>query len=736
MEEVLKNTFGYDSFRPNQKECIEAFVGGRDVFVMLATGSGKSICYQMPALMTGKTMLVISPLISLMDDQVIALNENGIRAVSLSSESSANIDCWNSASEKEKYQVIYITPERYELMVDVVDRMWARGTLCGIAIDECHCLSEWGHDFRPAYRSLSQIKANNPDLPVMCLTATATLQCQKDIVKHMELVDPLVLRGSFDRKNLTYTFHQKMEMKDDLAPYFKVAKPTIIYVSTKKLTEAMASSISEWFGVKALFYHGGMDAERRKAVHEAFVKEANPCIVATVAFGMGIDKADIRTVIHYGVPKTIEEYYQQTGRAGRDGLPSKCVLFWNAGDLVLMGFYLKGISEETHRTAMRKKIQFMHGILEYKGCKRAYVLKYLGETISECSGCDYCLSKSGDLDHYDPYESEALGLPMRILLNTIAQTGQLYGKAMICSCLRGSRSKKMVQAQMTQLPCHGSGRNYSESFWKQLFQIAEEMKHVLVKMQVRDTAFYTYRLGIVGRLLLDDNFKPLPIIRKTDSVVRIWTSFGEIIQEHQRAYDKLVTFRKGVADEKNIPEQNVLGDMLLHRIARISTSLSLQRLAFLGQKKCAEYGEAIIELFVVKRSGRVVRSNKKVAKSTPKSGKSGKSSSKSSTSTTVDETYKLMQQDDGMSLADIARERSLHVRTIEDHVAKLILDSRISNLGKYVTAEKYNQIVNILSELPDTNFLKPIKEALPSSYSYSEIKWAKAWKSVNAKYIA
>ena len=465
LESVLKETFGYDAFRPNQKEAIKSFLSGRDTFVMLATGNGKSICFQIPPLYLKKMLIVVSPLVSLMQDQVHALKANGIRAEFLGSHQESET-AFKEAIYECKYSIVYITPEKFEGMTEHIAALYEEDMLCGVAFDECHCISEWGHDFRPAYRSVSCLKDICPAIPIMCLTATATIDCQNDIIRTLKLEDPLIVRGSFDRRNLTYAFQDKVCIESDFKCIVERKVPTIVYVSTKKQTEDIAKRIHNAFNIETMFYHGGMLPEDRKKIHEKFIRASCPFIVATVAFGMGIDKPDIRQIVNYGVPKTIEEYYQQTGRAGRDGLSSSCILFWNAGDLMLTEFYLKGITGQ-HRIAIENKINKMQGILRIDGCKRAYLLEYLGEKMDTCSGCDACALNSDD---FPEVQLQPLGKYMRQMLTAMSQTGDMFGSKMLALVIRGSNSKKIRDYKFQNLTCHGSGNAFSEIFWKNVLK--------------------------------------------------------------------------------------------------------------------------------------------------------------------------------------------------------------------------------------------------------------------------
>lgn len=722
INDVLKETFGYDHFRSNQKEAIESFVAGRDTFVMMATGNGKSLCYQIPPLFLKKVLIVVSPLVSLMQDQVLALKANGVRAEYLGSHQTSET-AWQEAVYEYKYSILYITPEKFECMTDTIASMYGDEVLCGVAFDECHCISEWGHDFRPAYRSVACLKELCRDIPIMCLTATATFDCQEDIIRTLKLKNPLIVRGHFDRPNLTYRFVEKGTLEEDFKPFIKNI-PTIVYVNTKKQTVDVAQRISKRYGIPTLSYNGGMSPDNRKKVHETFVKESTPFIVATVAFGMGIDKPDIRQIIHYGVPKTIEEYYQQTGRAGRDGASSTCTLFWNAGDLMLTDFYLKDIQNAAHRSSIQKKIGKMQGILQHKECKRKYMLEYLGETINECSGCDSCADTEVE---QVAVNVQALSSSFRKMLFVMEQTGDMFGANMLISVLRGSLTKKVKEYGFHTLECHGSGREFKDE-WKHLLKIMELVPRLVQLKQVRDTAFYTYRIGSFGKQLLQESCL-IPDISVPPSTMRYLDTFKAYIEEYARDLSELVELRQELAQKNGCPAHHVVQDAHLHAMVETRPT-SNDDLHFLGARKIDAYGQEFLEHFMKQTVGNVNRGIKKA--SSPTRTKSSQTKKPSTPDNTFDLTLQMI--DEGKTLTEIATDRSMNVRTIEDHISKLIDAQKIVDLTPYVSEKTHDVIKEVLFKMNGQAFLKPIKDALPRTVSYHEIKMVKSWMKHNDSY--
>ncbi len=393
MENLLKQYFGYDKFRPMQKEIIQNTLQKRDSLVLMPTGGGKSLCYQIPALKFDGLTLVISPLISLMKDQVDSLKTNGINAEHINSSLTQEeiIDIKKRIQRKE-IKILYIAPERFALEDFIVFLATLQISL--IAIDEAHCISEWGHDFRPDYRNLKFLKTIFPDVPIIALTATATKNVREDILKQLSLKDPRIFISSFNRENLNLIILKKKNTFNKILNLLKKHKDesAIIYCFSRKDSEKIAESL-RCNGFNALPYHAGLSNEIRKQNQELFIKDKVNIIVATIAFGMGIDKPDVRLIVHHTFSKSLEGYYQEIGRAGRDGLSSDCILFYSFGDKRKHEFFINQIAEESVKANVREKLNKMMKYCENKFCRRKYVLEYFGETFSEqnCKGCDVCL---------------------------------------------------------------------------------------------------------------------------------------------------------------------------------------------------------------------------------------------------------------------------------------------------------------------------------------------------------
>ncbi|HEX8923649.1 MAG TPA: RecQ family ATP-dependent DNA helicase, partial [Patescibacteria group bacterium] len=399
MKNLLKNYFGYDSFLPLQEEIITHVMAGKDALVLMPTGGGKSICYQLPAMALSGVTLVISPLIALMKDQVDQLKTNGIAAEFINSSiKSGEIREIQDKVKKGEIKILYVAPER--LPVEAFRDFLGEIKIALIAIDEAHCISEWGHDFRPDYRNLTVLKEMFPKVPVIALTATATDKVRADIMERLNIKKAKVFVSGFNRPNLTYIVKPKNNAYTNLVELLKKyeKKSAIIYCFSRKETEEIAKKLRKE-KIKALPYHAGLASEKRQETQEKFIRDEIEVIVATIAFGMGINKPDVRLVVHYSLPKSVEGYYQETGRAGRDGLPSECVLFYSYADSFKQEFFFKEIENEEERQRARTKLQQMIDYCESDSCRREYLLRYFGEKPeSECQGCDVCLSPKEKID--------------------------------------------------------------------------------------------------------------------------------------------------------------------------------------------------------------------------------------------------------------------------------------------------------------------------------------------------
>ena len=457
-KKILKSVFGYDSFRENQEDVITAIMSGKDVFTSMPTGGGKSLCYQIPGMIFDGLTVVISPLIALMKDQVDDAISKGIPAAFLNSTlKKEEISGIYSRLHKNEIKLLYLSPER--LAVEgYIDRLHAF-KVAFFAIDEAHCLSEWGHDFRPDYLFLSNIRDNFPDVPMAAFTATATHKAQDDIIRLLKLNMPLIVRASFDRKELNYQVRPKTEVLSQISAFVKnhPDEAGIVYRISRKDVEKTASHLKNR-GIKALHYHAGLTKDERTKNQELFNRDEVDVIVATTAFGMGINKNNIRYVIHGDLPKSMEGYYQETGRAGRDGLDSTCVLFFGTGDIAKQNYFIDQIEDPQEQVKCKKNLNSLLRFSTVNVCRRKQILEYFGEAHNgECGNCDVCNNITG--------KAEAT-VDAQKILSAIARTNQGFGINHIIDIVRGADTEKIRSKNHHNLKTFGAGKDKSKKWWR------------------------------------------------------------------------------------------------------------------------------------------------------------------------------------------------------------------------------------------------------------------------------
>src|SRR6186713_487634 len=459
---TLKQHFGYDSFRPLQAEIIQDALAGRDVFALLPTGGGKSLCFQLPALLRDGLTIVVSPLIALMKDQVDALQAAGVAATFLNSSLAAGESKPRLRGlHNGEYRLLYVAPERLVMSGFLEDlKKW---NVSAIAIDEAHCVSEWGHDFRPEYRQISRLRKLLPDVPVMALTATATERVRADIVQHLQLRDPAVFVASFNRPNLTYRVLAKDQPIKQIIDFVRKREDEsgIIYCASRATTERTAEALAGR-GFSARAYHAGLDAAERSRNQEQFLRDDTHIICATIAFGMGINKPNVRWVIHHDLPKNIEGYYQETGRAGRDGLPGDCLLLFSAGDIAKQTHFLDEITDAQEQSVARAQLRQIVHYAESAGCRRTELLEYFGEKfpLDNCGACDNCLEPR------ETYDGTVLAQKFLSCLYRIAQNSSFnVGQNHIIDILVGADTDKMQRWGHDRLTTYGIGKDVPRAQW-------------------------------------------------------------------------------------------------------------------------------------------------------------------------------------------------------------------------------------------------------------------------------
>lgn len=587
--QVLTETFGYSTFRGQQAAIIDAALSGRNTLVLQPTGGGKSLCYQIPALLQDGVAIVVSPLIALMQDQVAALEQLGVNAAFLNST-------LDSRQQQQVYarlasgqiKLLYVAPERV-VQEQTLDRLkQLRVSL--IAVDEAHCVSQWGHDFREDYLLLGQLAEHFPDVPRMALTATATAPARDEIVERLALTNVARFVANFDRPNIRYSVQAKTDARRQLASFLKphAGNAGIVYCMSRNKTE----SIAEWLssqGYNALPYHAGLDASLRAEHQRRFLLEEGVVMVATIAFGMGIDKPDVRFVAHLDLPKSIEAYYQETGRAGRDGLPADAWMVYGLQDVVrLRQMVDDSPANEVHKRRERAKLDALLGWCEVTDCRRQSLLAYFGDTLAgHCGNCDVCLSPPEVFDGAEP---------ARKLLSAVYRTGQRFGAVHVIDVLLGKDTEKIRQHRHSALSVYGIGGDLKQAQWRSILRQLLVLGFLTV-----DTAGY-------GALRLSDSSRPLlrgevdlPLRRDlldTKTTARNKPTAAPVAEADKALWEALRGCRKTLADENNVPPYVIFHDAtLLQMVAeKPSTPEDLLRLTGVGQKKLERFGDAFLEV--------------------------------------------------------------------------------------------------------------------------------------------
>lgn len=597
IHQTLKTVFGYGAFRPYQEEIVEGLIRGEDAFVLMPTGGGKSLCYQIPALHREGTALVVSPLISLMKDQVDALTANGVAAAfynsTLGESESRHIFAQFHAG---RLKLLYVAPER--LMTDsFIERL--RGLSVSLfAVDEAHCISQWGHDFRPEYVQLGRLRALFPGVPLIALTATADSQTRADIVRQLGLERAPCFVAGFDRPNIRYTVTEKVKPFAQLSAFLRErgeGEPGIVYALSRKRVESVAGRLAE-AGFRAAPYHAGLPDRERRSVQEAFQRDDLQIVVATVAFGMGIDKPNVRFVVHYDLPRNVESYYQETGRAGRDGLPAEALLLFGYGDVMVAKALIEsGGNQEQNRIELHK-LNAMVGLAEALNCRRRVLLGYFGERLADdCGNCDICL---------DPPQRFDATEEARKALSCVYRVGQRFGVGHVIDVLRGSTGERIRQLGHDRLSTYGIGRDLPAESWGSLLR---QLVHLGYLEQ--DLANYSVlKLTEAARPLLRGEQRLIlarPLI-KTAPPKKGAAKKKAPIHDND-LFQTLRALRKRIADREGVPPFVVFGDATLTEMAarRPATAEELLLVSGVGKHKLGKYGHEFLREITGFASGTV-----------------------------------------------------------------------------------------------------------------------------------
>ena len=583
--EVLKNRFGYTTFRDTQEEIIQTVLSGRDAFVLMPTGGGKSLCYQIPALILDGVTVVVSPLIALMKDQVDALRVNGISAAYLNStlaaqEQRAIYDRLRSRDIK----LLYVAPERLFSNDETSLSFLRQVGVAMFAIDEAHCVSQWGHDFRPEYFQLARLKEVFPETPILALTATADQLTRTDIVEKLALVNPRVFISGFNRANIHYFVQSKRGSYDQLIEYLGKhrGESGIVYALSRQSVETLSAHLA-MDGFSAKPYHAGLDREIRERHQESFQKDETEIIVATIAFGMGINKSNVRFVVHMDLPKNIESYYQETGRAGRDGLLSEAVLFYSSGDVAKLKHFATVEDNPEQTRIMLRKLAQMADFCETRSCRRRYLLNYFGEEAPDtCGSCDVCLTE------YQTFDGTIIA---QKALSAVVRLGERFGISYVTDFLRGSKSEK-IRKEHKGLKTYGIGADVSRADWLRY------IKDLVALGYLRQLGDQYPVLGLTG--------KSAAVLKGTATVMLVASQVTKEVVSEIPAYEEVLfvqlkNLRRDIAEKEHVPAHIVFSDATLLELATyLPTSVGeLQRISGFGEVKINRYGELFLQAVAV-----------------------------------------------------------------------------------------------------------------------------------------
>lgn len=735
MRDLLKQRFGYDEFRPHQEEVIRAVLAGQDTLAVMPTGGGKSLCYQIPALIMDGVALVVSPLIALMKDQVDALRANGIAAAFINSTIEPR-EIWRiqQAALRGDIAILYAAPERLALAAFQEFLSALRVSL--VAVDEAHCISEWGHDFRPDYRELSALRRSLPQVPFIALTATATAQVRADIIAQLGLHNPAQFVAGFNRANLYYEVRPKRDSVDAIAGLLRKhpGESAIIYCFSRKETEEIAERLRDE-GFSALPYHAGLADDARRRAQERFIRDEVPIITATIAFGMGIDKPDVRLVVHQTLPKSIEGYYQETGRAGRDGLPSDCVLLYSYGDKVKQDFFIDRVEDEAERLAARQKLAKVIDYCQLTACRRRYLLDYFGDASAapECDGCDNCLA---DMEEFDATQIA------KKIITAVIRTGQRFGIGYVANVLRGSKDKRVLGNGHHELGVYGIAEDYSASEIRDIAALLTE-RDLLYKNSAEYATLGATPAG--WEFARGEDALTLSRPRREEAAAPAAPRRAGVRDAppdfDADLFGELRALRARIAAERGMPPYIVFGDVTLQQMAHYipQSRESLSGIHGVGAMKLEQYGDDFLDEI------RAYAAPHGLADTTPQGwqarqlrpsggqrqlvggGERRQSGGVARKTSTAEQTRQLLAQ--GLTIVQAAERRGLTTMTITNHIDRLIAEGAAIDLRPHLPPDAV--VREIAAEFRKAGSfsapLRHVKDALGDEISYDEIRVVRAY---------
>jgi ATP-dependent DNA helicase RecQ len=724
LEQALKHYFGYDRFRPGQQQIIEKALQKQDMLVIMPTGGGKSLCYQLPALLKSGMTIVVSPLIALMQDQVQALQDNGIPATFLNSSlSGTEMRDRESAILKGNIKLLYMAPERL-LNEGLVNALLSDVYVSGIAIDEAHCVSEWGHDFRPEYRQLRQLRHTYPQVPIMALTATATERVRDDIIKQLDLTDPLIHLATFNRPNLYYEVRTKS--RQSYAELMQIIRQNnegsgIVYCLSRKHVDELTAKLQN-DGIAALPYHAGLSTEIRTTNQTRFIRDDVRVMVATIAFGMGINKPDVRFVVHYDLPRNLEGYYQESGRAGRDGEPARCTLFFGAGDIKTVEYLIStkihpqtGEPLEDEQRIATQQLRRVINYAEATECRRIIQLGYFGEAFpGTCGTCDNCC-------HPKPVEDWTI--EAQKFLSCVARVRERFGMNYIIDVLRGSQSKRMLQNSHDKLSTYGIGKDRTADQWKVLGRslihqgLVEETTDGYSILQLNELSWEVLRKQ-----------RSVSIAVVTPSTTAIATATNQLDEAAEELYQRLQHLRKRLADEQSVPPYVVFANASLRHMAQQQplTPAQFSTITGVGSRKLTQYGDLFMaEIRAFRQDHGLPLTSASAASPAPSASPAARPLTLYP-SDTQRLTYQLYQQ--GLKPFEIAEQRNLRMSTVTAHLAELIEMGYEIDVDALVPLDRQAKIQDAIATV-GADSRRRIRDYLGEVYGYDEIHLVQAqWR--------